>query len=101
MRTLTFARSLSLFGLLMAAPHAAATVADDLCPPAADPCAVNTTLTLDPGSTIDLGGRALHFGAAARVTVGAGQVQIFAGPVRFLPGARVLGSGGFVGSDLT
>jgi len=70
---------------------ALATVATDLCPPAADPCVVNTTLTIAPGSVIDLGTRALQFGSASRVTVGAGQASISAGPVRFLPGARITG----------
>src|SRR5262245_20188436 len=101
MRTLTVVGSLLLFTLLAAAPSALATIADDLCAPAADPCVVNTTLTLDPGSTIDLGSRALTFGAAARITVGAGSVDIFAGSVRLLPGARITGSAGLVGSTLT
>src|SRR5262245_60800304 len=101
MRTLTVVGSVLLFALLAAAPRALATTADALCAPAADPCVVNTTLTLDPGTTIDLGGRALTFGAAARVTVGAGTVDILAGPVRLLPGARIMGSAGFVGSTLT
>ena len=46
-----------------------------------DPCVVNTTLTLAPGSVIDLGGSRAAVRGAARVTVGAGQVQILAGPV--------------------
>src|SRR5262245_40053025 len=70
---------------------ALATVATDLCPPAADPCVVNTTLTIAPGSVIDLGTRALQFGSAARVTVGVGAASISAGPVRLLGGARITG----------
>jgi hypothetical protein len=54
----------AIFGLLR---PAAATLPDDLCAPAADPCVVNTALTLTPGSVIDLGERALQFGPAARV----------------------------------
>src|SRR4029077_16336948 len=71
-----------------------ATVPDDLCPAGQDPCIVNTTITVTPGSVIDLAGRALQLGAAARVTVGAGQVQILAGPVPPLAGARITGATG-------
>jgi hypothetical protein len=86
--------------LAVVASPAFATVADDLCAPAVDPCVVNTTLTIDPGSVIDLGGRALNSGAAARVTIGAGTVSISAGAVRLLPGARITGASGIGGSDL-
>jgi hypothetical protein len=77
--------------LAVVASPAFATVADDLCASAVDPCVVNTSLTIDPGSVIDLGGRALNSGAAARVTIGAGTVSISAGAVRLLPGARITG----------
>lgn len=90
----------ALLALLAVVTSAFATVADDLCPPAADPCIVNTAVTLTPGSTIDLGGRALHFGAAARVAVGVGAVVIQAGPVRLLPDARITGGAGLAGSTL-
>ncbi len=99
MRTLILARTSLLLGLLAGSP-VAATVADDLCPPAADPCVVNSAVTIDPGSMIDLAGRALHFGSAARVTLGVGEVVILAGPVRLLPGARITGSQGIGGASL-
>jgi cysteine-rich repeat protein len=75
-----------VFGLIR---PVAATIPDDLCAPAADPCVVNTALTLTPGSVIDLGGRALQFGPAARVVVGAGDVLVKAGPVELQAGARI------------
>src|SRR6516165_7214803 len=75
-----------VFGLIR---PVTATIPDDLCAPAADPCVVNTALTLTPGSVIDLGGRALQFGPAARVVVGAGDVLIKAGPVELQAGARI------------
>src|SRR5262249_60149797 len=87
MRTLVFAQKLLAVALIGAAGPVAATVPQDLCPAAQDPCIVNTALTLTPGSVIDLGGRALPFGPAARVTGGAGQ-----GPR--LPRARVVVSRG-------
>ena len=80
-----------VFGLIR---PVAATIPDDLCAPAADPCVVNTALTLTPGSVIDLGGRALQFGPAARVVVGAGDVVVKAGPVVLQAGARISGTGG-------
>jgi cysteine-rich repeat protein len=79
---------------------ARATVADDLCAPNADPCVVNGTVVLAPGSAIDLGTRALHVGAQGRLVL-SGVVTIDAGPVRLLPGARVLGTGGDFGPSLT
>jgi cysteine-rich repeat protein len=85
----------------LARPSAArATVAADLCPAAQDPCEVNTALTVDPGSVIDLAGRGLQLDAAARITLGAGAVQILAGSARLLPGARITGATGAAASSL-
>jgi cysteine-rich repeat protein len=100
MRTLSVLQLFAFLAIASMVTPASATVADDLCSPAADPCVVDTTLTLSPGSDIDLGGRALHFGGSARVTVGAGTVTISAGPVRLLPDARITGSSGIGGSNL-
>src|SRR4030095_5046715 len=99
MHTYRFSRLLVLL-LVTGVSPALATVATDLCPPAADPCVVNGTLTIAPGSVIDLGTRALQFGSASRVTIGVGTASISAGPVRFLPGARVTGDAGVGGSTL-
>src|SRR5262249_9414035 len=79
---------------------ARATVASDLCPGAQDPCVVNTAVTVDPGSVIDLTGRGLQLAAAARVTLGAGTVQILAGSVRLRPGARITGATGAAPSSI-
>src|SRR5262245_35355093 len=100
MRTLLFARWFAALFLTVVVSPAFATVADDLCSPASDPCVVNSTVALTAGSIIDLGGRALHFGSAARVTVGVGAVKISAGPVRLLAGARLTGDPGIGGSHL-
>ena len=40
--------------LLVPARVSLATVASDLCPATADPCAVSTAKTVTPGSTLDL-----------------------------------------------
>jgi cysteine-rich repeat protein len=100
MRTLPLLLLLLLFAIITGATPALATVADDLCSPAADPCVVDTTLTLTPGSDIDLGARTLQIGSAARVTIGAGTVSISAGAMRMLAGARITGSAGIGGSNL-
>src|SRR5262249_60365865 len=54
----------------------------------------------DPGPGIDLAGRGLQLDAAARVTLGAGAVQILAGSVRLRPGARITGATGAAPSSL-
>jgi cysteine-rich repeat protein len=82
---------LPLLACLAVAGAAHATVADDLCAPGADPCVVNGTVTLGAGSTIDVGARALVFGAAARVTLPAGPTVLRAGTLQLLPGARITG----------
>src|SRR5262249_59600658 len=45
-------------------------------------------------------GRGLQLDAAARVTLGAGTVQILAGSVRLRPGARITGATGAAPSSL-
>ena len=97
---LTRAGAITLLTALARSPSARATVAADLCPGAQDPCEVNTALTVDPGSVIDLTGRGLQLDAAARVTLGAGTVQILAGSVRLRPGARITGATGAAPSSL-
>jgi cysteine-rich repeat protein len=49
---------------------------------------------------IDLTGRGLQLDAAARITLGAGAVQILAGSVHLLPGARITGATGAAASSL-
>src|SRR5262249_51400570 len=99
-RPLTRASAVALLAALIPSPPARATVATDLCPSAQDPCEVNTALTVDPGSVIDLTGRGLQLDAAARITLGAGAVQILAGSVHLLPGARITGATGAAASSL-
>jgi cysteine-rich repeat protein len=100
MRSLRLARCIFVLTAVGSQRFALATVADDLCLPTDDPCTLNTSVTLDPGSTIDLGGRALQLGAAARVVVGAGPVTIHCGNVELIAGARITGSAGAASSTL-
>ena len=53
-----------------------ATVASDLCPATADPCAVSTAKTVTPGSTLDLGSRALDVRAGGSLSVSSGLMTI-------------------------
>lgn len=92
---------LPLLACLLVVPAAHATVADDLCAPAADPCIVNTSVALGIGSTIDVGSRTLVLGASARVTLASGQTFVRAGSMRLLPGARITGATTNLFSDLT
>jgi cysteine-rich repeat protein len=91
---------LAIVALLRGATVAGATVAADLCGPAADPCVVNSSVTIDPGSTIDLGTRKLQFGASARVAV-SGTVSFTSGAVELLPGAQINGRGATMGATIT
>jgi cysteine-rich repeat protein len=100
MRTLKLARCVFVLAAVASHGRAFATTADDLCRPTDDPCTVNTSVTLNASSTIDLGTRALQFGAAARVVVGAGPVTIHCGDVELIAGARITGSAGAAGSTL-
>ena len=59
-----------------------ATVADDLCAPAADPCVVAGDVSVDPGSTLDFGPRTLQLAAGALVSW-TGDLHIIAGQCDF------------------
>jgi len=69
-----------------------ATVASDLCPATADPCVVSSAKTVTPGSTLDLGSRALDVRAGGSLNVSSGLMTILAGSVRVESGGALLGS---------
>jgi hypothetical protein len=54
--------------LPIVALRAHATVADDLCPSADDPCVVSGAVAIDAGSTIELGARTLQLATGAKVS---------------------------------
>lgn len=85
-------RILLLLACLAPVARAHATVADDLCAPAVDPCLVNTTISVTAGSTIDLGARALVLGGSARLLFSSGPTTLRAGSLRLQPGARITGA---------
>ena len=64
-----------------------ATVASDLCPATADPCVVSTAKAIAPGSTLDLGSRALDVRAGGSLSVSSGLMTILGGSVRSSPAA--------------
>ena len=69
-----------------------ATVASDLCPATVDPCVVSTAKAVAPGSTLDLGSRALDVRAGGSLSVSSGLMTILAGSVRVESGGALLGS---------
>src|SRR5689334_24208924 len=71
---------------------ATATTATDVCPPGADPCIVTKTITVAPGSTLDLGTRALDVKSTGSLNVAGGTMTILAGSVLLEPGATLDGS---------
>jgi hypothetical protein len=67
-----------------------ATTADNICSPAADPCLLNSVLTVSPGSTLDFGARKFQIGAAGTLNVNGGDtLTIKAGTVELLAGALI------------
>src|SRR5262249_5724416 len=64
-----------VFWLVSPAPSAA-TVADDLCSPGSDPCVVSTTVTVDDGSTIDVGARELRIVSGGILDAPAGMMTL-------------------------
>jgi len=72
--------------------RAFATTATDICPAAADPCVVSAAHTVDPGSTLDFGARALDVQNKGKLVVGSGLMTILAGSLRVESGGNLLGN---------
>jgi cysteine-rich repeat protein len=87
--------------LLLAAPVALATTADDICPPGTDPCVLQkgVVVPVDDGSTLDFGNRALVLptGSGTKLDIGSGFVTIHAGSVTLNPGSSIIGAPACVG----
>jgi hypothetical protein len=92
LRTIRFFPRTALLALLTASP-AAATTADDLCAPTADPCTVNSSRTLTSGSIIDVGQRTLRIGNNGSLNVGPGTMILRAATLRIDPDGRVTARG--------
>jgi hypothetical protein len=89
MRTLLRAAFIAPVATLLLAPAARATVADDLCNPLDDPCIVSTQVTVDPGSTLDFGGRTFRIAVGASLTW-SDDLTIDAGACDFEPGSKLV-----------
>jgi len=90
----------SLLAGVVVPRFAAATTAADLCG-AADPCIINSSVTITPGSTLDFGTRAVILKAGRSLDVGAGIMLISAGSFRLEPNAKLLAAGGFISVTTT
>src|SRR5262249_42960771 len=79
---------------------AGATDPDALC--TGDPCVIDKTITVDPGSLIDFGNRTLRLTNHALISVGTPppdrgpSVEIAAEAITLDPGARIISSGAVV-----
>src|SRR5712691_7813544 len=86
--------AVALFILALAPCAGSATVsqATDICAATADPCVVSGDLTVEPGATLDFGGRALDLRPGASLSFAAGTLAIRARSVRVEASAAILGS---------
>jgi cysteine-rich repeat protein len=85
------ARIAAVLALCAAGSRAAATTADDLCPPAADPCVVRTALSVEPDSIVDVEDRTLEIRSPGVLTVTGGDLVLAARSVLVGSGAKVVG----------
>jgi cysteine-rich repeat protein len=89
-----------LLVVLGVAPRAWATTANDLCPPAANPCIVSqgTSIAVSDGSVLNFGTRALVLasGSGTRLDAGTGSMAILAGSVTLNPGSALLAHSGMI-----
>jgi len=78
---------------LLAPGRVAATTANDLCAPAANPCVVSSSVTITPGSVIDLGTRELRVSSNGNMNVADGTMTIIAGTLTVLSGGQIRARG--------
>ncbi len=79
--------------LSFAATHAAATTADDVCNPSADPCIIASDVVADAGSIIDVGERDLIIASGGSIVVQGGALTLVASDVRLTGDSRIRTSG--------
>jgi hypothetical protein len=84
----------------LSAGRAAATVANDVC--AGDPCIVNVTANVTPGSTLDFGTRALIIAPTGKLAVtSVGGLTIYAASIELQGGGKISNPGGAVAIQVT
>src|SRR5581483_3547015 len=96
---MTFRILLALAVTLFAAA-ARATVATDVCPAAADPCVVSTTVNVAPGSTLDFGARTVDVKSGGKLSVTSGTMTILAGALHVEAGGALIGVEGALGGTI-
>jgi hypothetical protein len=92
---------LGVLALLALGRSVGATVANDLCPAAADPCLIAADHTVTSDSTLDFGTRTVMVLPGKSLDVGAGVMNIRAGVFRLQPNGKLLGAGGFISVTTT
>jgi hypothetical protein len=65
-----------------------------VCPLGQDPCLVTSAVTINPGSTLDFGTRALVVTPQGSLDIGSGLVKVLAGSLDIEPKGAILGNGG-------
>jgi cysteine-rich repeat protein len=84
----------ALVWVVLCAPgRAAATTANDLCAPAANPCVVSSAVTITAGSVIDVGARELRVTSNGNMNVGDGTMMILAGFLNVETGGQIRARG--------
>jgi cysteine-rich repeat protein len=77
---------------------ALATTADDICPPAADPCQLATPVEVTTNSTLDFGSRAFEILPGGRLTVTDRLLTVNAGSVRIREQAQLVANSVLTGA---
>src|SRR5262249_3310025 len=98
-------RSAAVIAVVAAAilpPPTRATTANDLCSPSADPCRVTTTVSVTPGSMIDVGTRTLQIANHGILDLISGTMTLNAGTLTVDIGGllRARGTGATAGGQI-
>ncbi len=83
-----------LVATFAAVTPAGATTADDLCPPATNPCVIASSATITDGSVLDFGDRDVVVNQGRVLEVGFGAMVISARSLVLAPKAKLLATGG-------
>jgi hypothetical protein len=67
-----------------------------VCPLGQDPCLVTSAVTINPGSTLDFGQRALVVTPQGSLDIGSGLVKVFAGSLDIQPKGAIVGGNGWI-----
>src|SRR5262245_51182374 len=96
-----FAALALIVAVVSSPPKAFATVANDLCPAATDPCLVTADHVITSDSTLDFGARTVIVKAGKTLDVGPGVMNFIASGFRLEPKAKLAAPGGFISITTT